>query len=276
MTRIYEKTSPSAIKTWENLRKRLVFIFAYLCYHVQGGKTQYRHSKSGGEVFSATITILHTKPKKYTMLSLFKINPPFHPFNRGKQCKKNAVTFLVEFLQSPRSVGSICQSSPFLTQKLVAPIATPKKGLVVDLGAGTGVVTEQLLKSGYPLSSIVAIEKSPVLSQVLQKKWPKLHVITAEATSALKMLRAPHGCTPVHTIISSLPLRVFSKEAVSTIMKEMRYLLPDDGCLIQYSYAFWMRYPLASYGFHPVSSSFVLGNIPPARVELYNNTKDRC
>lgn len=210
------------------------------------------------------------------MLGLFKMNAPFFPFNRGKRCKKNTLKFLMEFLHSPRSVGSICQSSPFLTQKLVAPISTPKKGLVVDLGAGTGVVTEQLLKSGYPLSSIVAIEKSPALSQVLQKKWPKLHVITADATIALKMLRTPHGCTPVHTIISSLPLRVFSKEVVSTIMDEVRYLLPADGCLIQYSYAFWMRYPLASYGFLPVSSSFVLGNIPPARVELYNNTKEHC
>lgn len=205
------------------------------------------------------------------MHNRFKTKYSACPFTLRNQLNKNALQFLLEFLRSPRRVGSICQSSALLTQKLVEAISTPKDGLIVDLGAGTGVVTEQLLKNGYPLSRIVAVEKSPALSQILLKKWPKLHIITEDAAKALERLRTANTYAPVRTIISSLPLRVFSQEAVRNIMEGVHTLLPDDGCLIQYSYAFWMRFPLKSYGFHPVSSSFVLGNIPPARVELYDN-----
>ncbi len=187
---------------------------------------------------------------------------------------KNSLLFFKEFLRSPFTVGSICPSSTLLTKQLVTAIPAHCQGMIIDLGAGTGIVTEQLLTCGYPETKVVAIEKSSELASVISRRWPKIQVINNDAASALSDLYKTGTHLPVDAIISSLPLRVLPAASVCEIMNGVCKLISDDGCLIQYSYAVWMKFPLQDYGLHPDGSTFVLGNLPPAKVERYRAKKN--
>lgn len=185
----------------------------------------------------------------------------------GRKAAGQTFCFLRAFCRAPLSVGSVCESSPYLTRALVAGIPRGKEGLIVDLGAGTGVVTRQLLQQGCSPDRIVAVEKAPALARIIRRTWPGLQVMAGDAVDALAALR--RSGAPVSAVISSLPLRLFPVGTVSDMLHAVQALLPEGGRLIQYSYALWMRFPLRGQNLHPVSRTFVFGNLPPARVEVY-------
>ena len=56
--------------------------------------------------------------------------------------------FLREFLEAPAGVGAVWPSSEQLARGMAARIDPRGDGLVVELGAGTGVVTRALLDRG--------------------------------------------------------------------------------------------------------------------------------
>ena len=56
--------------------------------------------------------------------------------------------FLREFLEAPAGVGAVWPSSEHLARGMAARIDPRGDGLVVELGAGTGVVTRALLDRG--------------------------------------------------------------------------------------------------------------------------------
>ncbi len=186
---------------------------------------------------------------------------------------RHASLFLKEFLQTPHQVGSVWQSSSALTGALTSAAdqrsSNTREGLIVDLGAGTGVVTKRLLDVGYAPQQIVAIERSSTLASVIRQQWPHVHTVADDAVSALESLKKSHGQRPLQAVISSLPLRNFPKAEVHRVMQAVYESLQEHGCLVQYSYALWQQFPLRFYGFQPVERSLVFRNLPPACVEVY-------
>jgi len=87
--------------------------------------------------------------------------------------------------------------------------AVPKsgEGLVVEVGAGTGVVTEALLERGIPVHRLLVIEKSPLLCEYLSRRFPHLKVIQGDAALLASML--PTGAT-IDALVSGVPLRSLS------------------------------------------------------------------
>jgi phospholipid N-methyltransferase len=186
--------------------------------------------------------------------------------------------FLKEFAHSPLHVGSICPSSRFLTSALVdimddaagALHSHDCPGLIIDLGAGSGIVSETLLRMGVSPERIVAVEISPGFAQVFQRRCPGVRLLIGDARHLGALLDEYAPATPVTGIISSLPLRVFPAWLIGEILQEIKNVMSQrGGSLIQYTYAWWMRYPLSQYGFMPYASRSVLRNLPPAKVESY-------
>ncbi|CAK7041572.1 MAG: hypothetical protein DELT_02848 [Desulfovibrio sp.] len=179
-------------------------------------------------------------------------------------------TFLREFISAPSYVGSVCPSSKALTAALISSAPINGDGLIIDLGAGSGVVSEELVKAGVAPERIMAVEISSGFSNVFNKRCPDVPLIIGDARALESMITRHNPSVGVSAIISSLPLRVIPSGIVVEIMNEMQSVLSKKGgVLIQYTYAWWMRYPLRRYGFTPCSARVVLGNLPPAKVESY-------
>src|SRR5690348_4415792 len=69
--------------------------------------------------------------------------------------------FLREWLVQPGIVGAICPSSHRLARSMAERIPVQGDGLVVELGAGTGAVTQALLEKGISPDRLRVVERSP-------------------------------------------------------------------------------------------------------------------
>lgn len=175
-----------------------------------------------------------------------------------------------EFVCAPVKVGSICPSSKALTASLIESVPLYGNGLIIDLGAGSGSVTEELLRVGVAPERILALELSLGFSKVFSRRCPGVPLIIGDARHLNTILDTYAPGRELGAVISSLPFRVMPSWLVREILQEIHDAVSrKGGLLVQYTYAWWMRYPLSKYGFLPQSSNFVLGNLPPAKVESY-------
>ena len=193
-----------------------------------------------------------------------------HIYCRMRESVLSIKTFFREFLHSPAHVGSVCPSSEALTASMISRVPLAEDGLIIDLGAGSGVVSKQLLHSGVSPERIVALELLSGFVENFQRNCPGVALQIADARDLSRVLDKQFSGLHVSGIISSLPFRVMPSSLVSEILQEVRTVaVKHNAVLVQYSYAWWMRYPLRKYGFHPNSAEIVMKNLPPAKVETY-------
>ena len=178
-------------------------------------------------------------------------------------------TFISEFIQSPSSVGSICPSSRFLARALIGMIPAGE-GLIVDLGAGSGIVSEALVSSGIAPDRIMPLEISNGFCGAFTRRCPDVPLVVGDACALESIIAARYGSRQVCAIVSSLPMRVLHASVQKKVMAQIRQVLATRGGIyVQYTYAWWRKYPLSAYDLCPHAACTVMRNIPPARVEAY-------
>lgn len=176
-------------------------------------------------------------------------------------------SFYKAFFKNPRSIGAVIPSSKHLARAVAKFIPVEQKGLVVELGPGTGAITRAILQRGIAHHQLIAIEASADLVNFLRKKFPKIQIIHGNA-DRLSQLLMPQS-TPVKAVISSIPLRVLSLETRKHIINEIEKILMPGGYYIQYTY--WnTTCTIEPYShFKKVNSVRVLLNVPFARVNVF-------
>jgi phosphatidylethanolamine/phosphatidyl-N-methylethanolamine N-methyltransferase len=138
---------------------------------------------------------------------------------------------------------------------------------VIELGAGTGVVTESLLKQGLPPSRLLAVERSPALAEMLQQKFPAIRVVCGDAGDLTEILHQAGVEGQRHDVVSSLPLKSLPADSVQRIRAGIGNVLVAGGLWIQFTYSLG-RAP-APPGFLLLRSSVVWANMPPARLDVF-------
>ena len=88
---------------------------------------------------------------------------PIPAFRSFRQWMDTSSAFVRAWVRSPRSVGMVCPSGMPLARSMAAFAPRKGDGLVVELGAGTGTVTRQLLDAGIAPRRLVVVEQSPVM-----------------------------------------------------------------------------------------------------------------
>ncbi len=181
------------------------------------------------------------------------------------------ISFGTEMLTNPGSIGSAIPSSPALADRMASHVPVSEKGLVVELGAGTGPVTAGLLRRGVGLDRLLSVELSPNLAAILRKEFPGLRVIEGDACTfgALVEKTLGPGHPPITCVVSSLPLRSLPQQVVACILDEIAKILPPEGRYIQFTYDIRPRLPGHLKRFRHVGSSVVWLNVPPARVDVF-------
>lgn len=176
-------------------------------------------------------------------------------------------SFLKALLDNPREIGAIFPSSSFLAKEMVAHVDQNRDGVVVELGAGTGVITKALLKSGISPSSMIVIESSRAMVKKLRRRFPAIQIIEGNAADLTTLLAKEKR--EVHTIISSLPLRSLHKPIAETILQQINLALSKKGRYIQYTYSFNEDPFFSLKNFQRVISKRIWMNLPPARVDVW-------
>jgi|SRR5579859_2515223 len=180
------------------------------------------------------------------------------------------VTFGSELLSNPRPMGSAVPSSRFLARRIARLLPKSPRGYVIELGAGTGAITDGLLKRGIPLDRILSVERSETMVRLLKRRFPLLNVAQGDAAELRALLATVfEKQIEVSYVVSSLPLRSLPEDVVANIMREVELVLHKEGKLLQYTYDLRKATHPALSGFKRRYTTVVWPNFPPARVDVF-------
>ena len=179
-----------------------------------------------------------------------------------------AYRFFFSMLKNPRVTGALVPSSARLAREL-ACMATDSDQ-VLELGAGTGVVTQALCKV-VNAEKIQVVELQIKLAATLKKRYPDLKVLQSTAHYALDNYRQ---CGSV-SVVSSLPFRslppAMKHLTVQSLLGFLR--VSPSNQLIQYTYGLGAPFSVPS-GFKWRQIKWVFANFPPACIWVLTKTAD--
>ncbi|WP_334176705.1 methyltransferase domain-containing protein [Pseudoxanthobacter sp.] len=176
--------------------------------------------------------------------------------------------FLKAWAGNPLTTGAVAPSGPHLTKAMAAAVEAERDGPVIELGPGTGVMTEAMLARGIPQERIVMIEYSADFCKLLRERFPRVTVIQGDAYAIRETLGHPAPGS-VASVVSSLPLFTRPPAARRGLIGDAMELLAPGAPFIQFSYALVPPVPAESGRFSVSPSPWILRNVPPARVWTY-------
>ena len=178
--------------------------------------------------------------------------------------------FLQEWFANPQRTGSVVPSSRHLAAAMARWLPSDPESYVLELGPGTGMITEALLRRGLREDRLVAIENNPKMARLLHERFPRAHVIAGDAWHLDDLLRRHREpIESVGAVISSLPLLNFSEELAQSLAKKIRDVLEPQGNWVQFSYRIHKLRPRGASSFRLHASKIVWFNFPPARVSVF-------
>ena len=182
----------------------------------------------------------------------------------------DSTLFLREWMANPQGTGSVAPSSPQLGAAMARWLPRNPESFVLELGPGTGAVTDALLKHGLREDRLLAIEFNPNLAKLLRKRFRRAHIITGDAWELDSLLaELPQPVESVGAVISSLPLLNFPKEKAHALAQKIRAVLEPRGRFVQYSYHIVNDRSRGADDFRLIASKIVWFNLPPARVSVF-------
>lgn len=175
------------------------------------------------------------------------------------------IAFLREGIRNLRTVGTISRSSRYLCKAMMAPHDFSQAKVVVELGAGDGVISKHILQQMRPDAKLLAFEIQPAFFELLEAIPDKRLVAIDDSAEHLPRYLAEHGFTHADVIISAIPFVILPKEVAHKIVTTSRDCLAPGACYTQMHYSTLLK-PLYEEIFDEVRSNFVPLNIPPAFV----------
>jgi phosphatidylethanolamine/phosphatidyl-N-methylethanolamine N-methyltransferase len=179
----------------------------------------------------------------------------------------DTLRFIGRLITQPRTVGAIAPSSRALARAMAAQIDAAADGRVLELGPGTGVATEALIRRGIAPERITAIEYDPNFAQLVAARFPRVTVINGDAFDLAKTL-ANRTAAPFIGAISGVPLLNHSMEQRKVFLNGVLKRLKPGAPYVQFSYG--LHCPVAPpAGVTVMQAAYIFFNLPPARVWVY-------
>jgi len=184
-----------------------------------------------------------------------------------------SLPFVRGWLRDPVGVGLPFPSSGPTARRIARAAldaALPGAGPVLELGAGTGAVTEALIECRCPASRIVAVERDVELCRSLERRFPALQVVQGDALDVGKVL-CNAGLSSLCVVVSGLPMRAISPDGAWRCYSEAFEAMPSGGAIIQYTYG--LRPPVDPRVTSPTLEATFVGrewrNFPPMGIWRY-------
>jgi phosphatidylethanolamine/phosphatidyl-N-methylethanolamine N-methyltransferase len=139
--------------------------------------------------------------------------------------------FIKGWIRNPLAMGALAPSSKALAKLMARDVGEGSR--VLELGAGTGTVTEALLAKGVAPENLYVVERDRQFVKILQRRFPRCHVVAADAL-ALDLPCDTEGSFDF--VVSGLPLLCFSPDKRYRLLQRALQLLRPHGHLHQFTY----------------------------------------
>jgi phosphatidylethanolamine/phosphatidyl-N-methylethanolamine N-methyltransferase len=174
--------------------------------------------------------------------------------------------FLRALVARPKNIGAIVPSSRVLARAIARECDTAH-GPVLELGPGTGVITDALLERGVTPDQLILVEYDGDMAATLTRRFPGVAVIQGDAFDLGRTL-GHKADQHFGAIVSGLPLLNFPAPRRHSFMEGVCRRLAPGAPFVQFSYG--VNAPVsAPAGFSVHRTALVWANIPPARVWVY-------
>jgi len=185
----------------------------------------------------------------------------------------HTLSFFKTFAKKPSQVGAVCPSSTALSRMMVSDIGLEKASAVVEIGPGTGAVTNVILETISDSAEFIAIEIDPGLHEIFKERFPDVKSHNECASNIVSILEK-ENIKSLDAILSGLPWASFPEELQVKLMDAVCEALEPKGVFATFAYLQGTVLPAGrrfkrtlEKRFSKVEkSSIVWNNIPPAFV----------
>ena len=180
------------------------------------------------------------------------------------------VRFIGSWIKKPLAVGAVTPSSKLLARTMAQYVDPDADGPVIELGPGTGPITEALVEQGVDPARLVLVEFNPKFCELLRRRYPAATVIHGDAYRLRDSL-AELKRHEASAVVSGLPLMTKPVRIRMRLLREAFALLQPQAPFVQFTYAVVPPIPRLA-GVKVEASERIWLNLPPARVWVYRHS----
>jgi len=201
-----------------------------------------------------------------------KIEEQIRQFERKRGIRlDDEVRFIRSWIERPLSIGAVTPSGKLLARTMARYVDPESDGPVVELGPGTGPVTEALVEAGVAPSRLVLVEFNPTFCRILRSRYPDATLVQGDAYGLRRLLETLL-LQPAAAVVSGLPLITKPIKLRLRLIRDAFDLMLPGAPFVQFTYSVASPLPRRLGGFSVEASERIWMNLPPARVWVYRRT----
>jgi phosphatidylethanolamine/phosphatidyl-N-methylethanolamine N-methyltransferase len=197
-----------------------------------------------------------------------KIEHQKRKFEQSFESLDDDMRFIRTWLEKPLAVGAVTPSGRALARTMAAYVDASVPGAIIELGPGTGPITEALVAQGVDPLRLVLVEYDTTFCALLRARYAGATVVQGDAYG-LKRLLAGLIQEPAAAVVSGLPLFTKPLQTRLRLLFEAFGLMAPGAPFIQFTYNAVPPIPTRLDRVRAQASERVWMNIPPARVWVY-------
>jgi phosphatidylethanolamine/phosphatidyl-N-methylethanolamine N-methyltransferase len=178
------------------------------------------------------------------------------------------VRFLRSWIEKPLHMGAVMPSGRVLARTMAQYVDVDSDAPVVELGPGTGAITNALIERGIDQKRLVLVEYNPGFCALLRDRYPQAQVVQGDAYRLRDSLREVLG-SPASAVVSGLPLVTKPMQTRLRLIRDAFLALAPGAPFVQFTYSVAPPIPRSLPGVSTEASERVWINLPPARVWVY-------
>jgi phosphatidylethanolamine/phosphatidyl-N-methylethanolamine N-methyltransferase len=176
--------------------------------------------------------------------------------------------FFRSWFEKPLMTGAVTPSGRALARTMASYVDPALSGPLVELGPGTGPVTEALVERGVAPERLVLVEFNPTFCGLLRSRFPEATILRGDAYGLRETL-AGILQQPAAGIVSGLPLVTKPLKTRLRLLREALALMRPGAPFVQFTYAVIPPIPRMLPRVTVEASERIWLNLPPARVWVY-------
>jgi phosphatidylethanolamine/phosphatidyl-N-methylethanolamine N-methyltransferase len=178
------------------------------------------------------------------------------------------VRFLRSWIEKPLHMGAVMPSGRVLARTMAQYVDIDSDAPVIELGPGTGAITNALIAHGVEQKRLVLVEYNPGFCALLRDRYPQATVVQGDAYALRDSLWNVLS-TPASAVVSGLPLVTKPMLTRLKLIRDAFVAMVPGSPFVQFTYSVAPPIPKSLPGVSTEASERIWMNLPPARVWVY-------
>ena len=185
---------------------------------------------------------------------------------------EDLVRFPAKFVRNTEAVATLIPTGRFLAAAHCRCITPEQPQVILELGAGTGAITTQIIRRMHRDSQLIAIEIDPDFADVLKRRCPEATIVLGDVGDLPRHLDAL-GVEKIDLMVCALALPMLTRETNRGIFSALADK-GGDATFVQLTLIPWVYRWIYSGLFHDVDLRIVPLNFPPGGVNQCSRLRE--